>query len=72
MHLVVNWQSERGEYSKAAGFISLQQKTPGFSLFSNFYFLSSDFNFLSLQFNDSDRLSTVFFGLKRVFLNQRM
>src|SRR5205814_8740851 len=66
-HLVVNWLSERGEYNKTVLQPSLWRQLLGF-----IHFLVSDFHFLSLQLHDGDRFPSVLFGLKRMFLDQRM
>src|SRR6266403_5929125 len=69
-HLVLNWLSERGEYSKAAWSASLRKQDSTLRALSIFLF--SDFPFLSLQFHDGDRFSSLLLGLKRMFLHQRM
>src|SRR6267143_138344 len=66
-HLVVNWLTGRGEYSKA---VRLNLWRHGF--WTPLYFLISDFHFLSLQLHDGDRLSSMLLGLKQMFLNQRV
>src|SRR5882762_10548090 len=66
-HLVVNWLTGRGEYSKA---VRLNLWRHGF--WTPPYFLISDFHFLSLQLHNGDRLPSVLLGLKQMFLNQRV
>src|SRR5882762_6078574 len=45
-HLVLNWLSERGEYSKAARSASLRKQDSALRALSIFYFLFSIFYFL--------------------------
>src|SRR5207248_10332779 len=71
-HLMVNWLSERGEYSKAVIPAHPHRRSPEHRLFSTCRFLFSDFPLLSLQLRNGDGLSSVLLGLKRIFLNQWM
>src|SRR6267378_5085205 len=71
-HLVVNWLTGRGEYSKAVRSASLRKQDSTLRALSIFYFLFSDFHFLSLQLHNGDRFSSMLLGLKRMFLHQRM
>src|SRR5208282_5637892 len=67
MHLVVNWLSERGEYSKAAG-----SYLNGSKFRAAIQFLFSDFHFLALQLHDGNCFPAMLLGLKRMFLDQRV